>query len=109
MKHGALTASLSNTQSVAVYRAVQEALTNAMKHGSEREVKITLEAPGKAVFRFEIENPVRNNIMLQKGFGLKSMQERLEDAGGMLEIFNYKDKFIIRGTFALPAEKEESK
>ena len=41
-RHGALTVPLNNIQSIAVYRAVQEAMTNAMKHGSTREVHIIL-------------------------------------------------------------------
>ncbi|SDN73062.1 sensor histidine kinase [Alkalicoccus daliensis] len=106
VRHGALTAALSNAQAIAVYRAVQEALTNAMKHGSEREVKITLEAPGKAVFRFEVENPVQGKASLHKGFGLKSMQERMEAAGGKLEITPYPDKYIIRGSFTLMTKEE---
>ncbi|WP_081739744.1 histidine kinase [Paenibacillus sp. JCM 10914] len=98
-RHGALTAPLHNKQSIAVYRAVQEAMTNAMKHGSAREVHILFEAPGGGLFRFEVTNPCnRSRGAYAEGFGLKSMRERMEGAGGQLEIAQFDSQFIIRGT-----------
>ena len=37
---GALSLSLSNAQSITLYRVLQEALTNAMKHGASREIEV---------------------------------------------------------------------
>lgn len=42
IKQGVLSVSLSNEKSVALYRIIQEALTNAMRHAQAREVKIIL-------------------------------------------------------------------
>lgn len=50
VQHGALSAPLRASQSFAVYRAVQEALTNLMKHSESKEAFITFEAPGAGSF-----------------------------------------------------------
>lgn len=98
-RHGALTVPLNNIQSIAVYRAVQEAMTNAMKHGSAREVHIIFEAPGGGLFRFEVSNPyLRDRKAYREGYGLKAMRERMEEAGGELHVSMYDNQFIVRGT-----------
>ena len=107
-RHGALTAPLNNIQSIAVYRAVQEAMTNAMKHSKAREVHILFEAPGGGLFRFEVSNLYeRDRNDYREGYGLKSMRERMEGAGGQLEISNYDNHFIVRGTFIMARRTEE--
>ncbi|MCR8643819.1 sensor histidine kinase [Paenibacillus sp. N1-5-1-14] len=103
--HGALTAPLNTTQSFAVYRAVQEALTNIMKHSETREAAITFEAPGGSVFRFEVMNRLKNKKFVREGFGLKSMRERMKEAGGTLEVFASKDSFVIRGVIPILKER----
>ncbi len=46
VKLGALSAPLNTKQSIAVYRAVQECLTNIIRHSRVREADILFEAPG---------------------------------------------------------------
>lgn len=107
-RHGALTVPLNNIQSIAVYRAVQEAMTNAMKHGSTREVHIIFEAPGGGIFRFEVSNPYhRKRNTYRAGYGLKAMRERMEEAGGELQISQYDNQFIVRGTLFMFKLTEE--
>ncbi len=101
IRHGALTAPLGNEQAIAVYRAVQEALTNVMRHSGGREVNIIFEAPAGGVFRFEVSNPVKTSRQHQEGFGLSSMRERIEQTGGKLEVNHYDGNFIVRGTLPL--------
>lgn len=103
VKDGALSAPLTNEQSVAVYRAVQEALTNAMRHSRARSAQVMFEAPGGgSVFRFEISNERKEGgRAFIEGFGLRSMRERVTQAGGELEIAAYEHQFIVRGSFAL--------
>src|SRR5690606_29347959 len=86
VKYGALSAPLTNEQSIAVYRAVQEALTNIMKHSKSREADILFEAPGGSVFRFEVSNPSMMIDNFREGFGLQSMRERIESNHGKLDI-----------------------
>lgn len=101
VKHGALSAPLTNDQSIAVYRCVQEALTNVMKHGKIREADVMFEAPGGSVFRFEISNPAGAADRYREGFGLRSMRERLENGRGRLEVVANRDRFTVRGTIPL--------
>ncbi|WP_241558891.1 sensor histidine kinase [Oceanobacillus halophilus] len=97
VKHGAFTAPLTGEQSFVIYRSVQEALTNIMKHSNKREAEVMFESPGGSIFRFEISNPITNHTIYREGFGLTSMRERLEKHGGSLEVFQTKEKFIVRG------------
>ncbi|WP_044477764.1 sensor histidine kinase [Paenibacillus antibioticophila] len=97
VNHGAFSAPLHGEQSFAIYRSVQEALTNIMKHSKAREAKILFEAPGGSVFRFEISNPITNPYSYQEGFGLTSMRERLNKINGDLEVFAASGQFVVRG------------
>ncbi|GAA0135376.1 sensor histidine kinase [Paenibacillus sp. YSY-4.3] len=101
VKHGAMSAPLTNEQSIAVFRAVQEALTNIMKHSRSREAEVTFEAPGGSVFRFEIANPGAPIDHFREGFGLQSMRERIESHQGRLEILQHHDRFIVSGVLPL--------
>ncbi|MET3506481.1 sensor histidine kinase [Halalkalibacter oceani] len=102
VKHGAFTAPLSNEQATVVYRAVQEALTNVMKHAKKKEATILFEAPAGTVFRFEVANVTDDEqLSFREGFGLSSMRERVEQAGGHLDIRHYNGSFIVRGTLPL--------
>lgn len=107
-RHGALTTPLNQIQSTVIYRAVQEALTNAMKHGLDREVHILFEAPGGGIFRFEVMNAHhKDKRPLREGYGLKSMRERITDAGGTLEILEYDNQFIVRGNLHIVNHMKE--
>ena len=107
VKHGAFTVPLTGEQSFVIYRSVQEALTNIMKHSNAREAEVTFEAPGGSVFRFEISNPVNNNYRLQEGFGLASMRERIEKIGGELEVLKTGEQFIVRGFIKLADQEDK--
>lgn len=101
VKHGAFSAPLTGEQSFAIYRSVQEALTNIVKHSRTREAQITFEAPGGRVFRFEIANPIHSQTGYNEGFGLTAMRERLEKFGGELDVFQTEEQFIVRGSLEI--------
>ncbi|MEH7237864.1 sensor histidine kinase [Bacillus sp. JJ1562] len=101
VKHGAFAAPLTGEQSFAIYRAVQEALTNIMKHSSTREALVLFESPGGSIFRFEVLNETPHNPFFQEGYGLKAMRERLEKVGGSLEISQGERQFVVRGSLFL--------
>lgn len=105
MKQNALSVMLSPEQASVVYRAIQESLTNAMRHGKGEEVVINLAAPGMTHFRFEVINRSEANKHVKEGFGLQSMRERLAQVSGTLEIRLYNQQFIVSGI--LPLRKEE--
>lgn len=102
---GAMSVQLEPEPAVALYRAVQEALTNAMRHGTSRRAKVTVEVVGGRVVRFEVVNEVTGGredlAAVRPGFGLTSMRERVEAAGGQLEVSGGSGQFLIRGSFPL--------
>ena len=106
VKHGALSAPLGNDQMVIVYRAVQEALTNVMRHSRAREADIVFEAPGGSIFRFTVSNKILETSAFREGFGLSSMRERIEQAGGEFKAGPENDLFIVKGS--LPLTLKES-
>jgi signal transduction histidine kinase len=107
VRHGAFAAPLTGEQSFAIYRAVQEAMTNIMKHSSTREAHVMFECPGGTVFRFEVTNITGNSSYFEEGFGLKAMRDRLEKVGGSLEIIQDERLFVVRGSVLL-VERSES-
>lgn len=101
VKHGAFSAPLTGEQSFVIYRSVQEALTNIMKHSNAKEAEIMFEAQGNSIFRFEISNPISNRSLYKEGFGLSSMRERLEKYGGDLKVIKTDEQFRISGFIKL--------
>ncbi|WP_017186626.1 sensor histidine kinase [Alkalibacillus haloalkaliphilus] len=101
VKHGAFAAPLTGEQSFVIYRCVQEGLTNIMKHSQAREAQITFDSPGGSIFRFEIVNPIHSNQPFKMGYGLTSMQERLEKVGGGVEAQKGDQQFVLRAWIRL--------
>lgn len=97
VNHGAFSAPLSGEQSFVIYRSVQEAMTNIMKHTKAREATVMFEAPGGSLFRFEVSNPIPGQRSFTEGYGLRSMRERLRGIGGDLDVFTTVDQFVVRG------------
>ncbi|KAF0818517.1 Two-component system sensor histidine kinase [Bacillus sp. ZZV12-4809] len=97
VKYGAFSAPLTGEQSFVIYRSVQEALTNIMKHCDAKEADITFEAPGGSIFRFEIRNPVTGKNTYHEGFGLSQMRQRLEKHNGGLKVYQTEGHFIVNG------------
>lgn len=101
---GALNVDLEQAPAIALYRAVQEALTNAMRHGAGRRARVKVEVPGGRLVRFEVENELRTGVTsFEPGFGLTAMRERVEAAGGGLEVRLGAGTFLVRGSFPVAA------
>ena len=71
----------------ALYRVVQEGMTNAVRHGRADRIEIRIARAGNVV-----SVSVRDNgtgcTALEEGFGLRHMRERLEMLGGTLSYGN---------------------
>jgi signal transduction histidine kinase len=75
-----------NTQETTVlYRVIQEAITNAARHGRATKIDIEAGRDDNGVW-FCIQNNGEAGGDYTEGFGLLSMRKRLEDMGGSLEI-----------------------
>lgn len=103
-QQGVLSTRLSNKQSIAVYRSIQEGITNAMKHSSIREVKVRIGKTALGHLHFKVTNKVDEIRPFQMGFGLINMKERVEELDGKLEIHQTGKEFVLSGTF--PVEEE---
>lgn len=102
VKQGVLSASISNDKSVALYRVIQEALTNAMRHAQTREVRVTLGKSATGAIAFEIENSLHKATSFKEGFGISMMRKRVGELGGSLEVIQTNNKFVVSGM--IPSE-----
>lgn len=68
-----------------VLRLVQEALTNAVRHGDAEHVRITLRREGDAVL-VEARDDGRGIAVIRPGNGLRGMRERVAAVGGQLQL-----------------------
>lgn len=98
VKQGVLSVRLTGEKNVALYRVVQEALTNAMRHAISREVQVTLGKSATNAISFEIRNQVFEPKKYTVGFGLENMNERIQKVNGHLEIHQTENEFIVRGS-----------
>lgn len=92
------------------YRVVQEALNNAMKHGSPDTINIAVShMPGWVCVRvFDNGNGMPD--CPKHGFGLSGMRERLSSIGGSLRFGNrdYGLGFELEATIPLPDNADTS-
>jgi signal transduction histidine kinase len=72
-------------QAEALLRCVQEGLTNALRHSGARHVRVSVRHEGDAI-RAEVHDDGRGSERAIAGHGLTGMRERIEEAGGRLEI-----------------------
>jgi signal transduction histidine kinase len=89
--------SVSDAAELAIYRTVQEALTNAQKHGTG-SASVRLDATTSSV-EVTVDNPTRG-VVDGGGFGLIGMRERVSAVGGQLHVGpTPPSTFRVRATF----------
>ncbi|MGE7113687.1 AAA family ATPase [Lysinibacillus sp. NPDC047702] len=74
-----------------IYHALQEGLTNGIRHGQSNEFHFTLKDNGLAVI-FELVDNGIGAEELKMGFGLGMMKDRVEQLKGTLSISTVRDK-----------------
>ena len=87
---------------VALYHIVQEALTNAVRHGKATEIQVSLECM-KEEIRFSVSdngNGLENPENIVEGFGLKGIKERVQAHGGQLQ-YKSEGGFTVWGNLCL--------
>jgi signal transduction histidine kinase len=93
-----LTAELETT----VYRLVQEALTNVVKHANARRVTVAVAArDGQVSLEVADDGDGFDSSAVAVGFGLTGMRERVVLAGGTIDIVSGRGGTTVRAT--LPA------
>jgi len=78
---------MSRDTRLALFRVVQEALTNALRHSGVHEASVTLSGSERAVLlRVEDHGSGFDSLAHDEGLGMLSMRERLVPLGGRLQI-----------------------
>lgn len=96
---------LTHSQEKAIYRALQEGLTNGIRHGKSTAFVFVLEYENGNI-RFMLQDNGTGTDALVKGFGLGAMEERVKEAGGILKTQTAPGEgFKI--SITIPAEEEE--
>ncbi|MFI1281498.1 sensor histidine kinase [Streptomyces sp. NPDC020858] len=92
---------LSPLRQAAVYRVVQECLTNAAKHAHGETIDVTIAADGPQL-RIAVSNalPVRTpgRAPVSAGSGTASMSERVRSLGGTLTATRTEDSYEVVAT-----------
>lgn len=83
-----------NPIKLTLYRCLQEALTNAARHGQATAIEIHLHFEANQL-RLQIQDNGIGNEQLQPGFGLSTMKERLLELSGYLSVHSHLDEGTV--------------
>ena len=92
---------LPDAHRTCVYRLVQEALTNAVRHSGARNVEISVTAADGVVTGVVADDGSGFSGSPQKGLGLVGLQERVRELGGSARIISSPERGT-RVEFRLP-------
>lgn len=76
-----------------VYRVIQEATTNSIRHGHAENIYISIQKKDQWL-TITVKDSGKGCEIIEKGFGLRHMEERLKILGGSLE-YEGHDGFLI--------------
>ncbi|MFK4506298.1 histidine kinase [Bradyrhizobium daqingense] len=99
---------ISGPAATTAYRVAQECLTNALRHGSAREISLRIErrAGDDDALLIRIEDDGGGDaerVAQSAGFGLTGIRERVAAAGGSLSILPAKRGLSVAATIPLAA------
>lgn len=78
---------LNSIQGINIYRAIQEALNNAIKHAAAKTVHIHIHETGPALFVTVSDNGKGfDTTQAEKGNGLHNMKKRMDEISGTVEL-----------------------
>jgi two-component system sensor histidine kinase DegS len=86
---GVIPADVPSTHQVALYRLLQGALSNVLKHASAKSVKVTLGSMRDSVLIMIVEDDgvgFDTTVRPRRSFGLTAMRERVEVLGGRIHL-----------------------
>ncbi len=79
---------LNSDQSFILYRMFQESFSNSTRHGGATEINITMNFTLSEIYLHIKDNGTGSEIM-EKGFGLNNMEDRIKSIGGTFAYFNH--------------------
>ncbi|MGX1829935.1 response regulator [Paenibacillus taichungensis] len=96
--------SVTKQAKTALYRCLQESLTNAVRHGHSTEIKVSVQfEPGQT--RLEIQDNGRGMEHGREGFGLSAMKERAMNLQGHVAVYTEPGEGTLV-TCTLPRQAE---
>ncbi len=99
---------LSPDARIAVFRVVQECLTNILKHAQAKAVKVSVTSTEKELFVNVIDDGVgidEKHIEMPQSHGLLGMRHRIEALDGKLRIRSLGPRVGTEVSFVLPLER----
>lgn len=96
---------LPDSQRTCIYRVVQEALNNCVKHSKADEVRVVIHRDGEGLSISVQDDGVGFDPEHNKGLGLLGMMERVAGAGGRLHIESQPGRGTILSIF-VPLEND---
>ena len=94
LQYGNLPPTLGSKIDSAVYRIVQEGITNALGHGKATRITINCWRDGR-VASIRIRDNGSGSSSVEKGIGLSGMEERADKLGGTITARNVADGFEV--------------
>jgi len=86
---------LSLETKIMLYRTIQEALTNIVRHSKANEVKIKIDIIGKNLHIIVFDNGIGTDKII-KGNGLTGIEKRVHSEGGAVKFESSKNNgFLI--------------
>ncbi|GGF95902.1 histidine kinase [Paenibacillus albidus] len=89
---------------IALYRCLQESLTNAVRHGHATEITVSMKYEPQQT-RLEIQDNGRGMEQVQDGFGLNAMKERALNLQGHVAVYTQLGEGTLV-TCTLPRQTE---
>lgn len=87
MMHFKVINSLISLQEYVIINSIKESITNALKHGKASIIEISIVEQQDTIHITIKDNGIGSNSIIY-GFGLKSMEERIEAIGGQLNVLS---------------------
>lgn len=89
--------SLPENLELALYRIIQEGMTNSLRHGNARKLEVRLRRKGSSTISLTLRDDGCGAGEPVEGYGLRGMRERLEEFNGTLEFSDVQPHgFILR-------------
>jgi two-component system CheB/CheR fusion protein len=95
---------LGTEAEIALYRIVQECLTNVQQHSGAKKAQVSITV-NEGRLETEVQDFGKGFALGQEGMGIIGMRERMKEFGGRLEIESGKKGTTVKATMPLPRPK----
>jgi signal transduction histidine kinase len=85
---------LSSNIEIALFRVIQESITNSIRHGQAGEIQIDIKKDNN-VLKLNIADNGKGCANIKKGFGIQGIRERIESLNGSAEFSSTQGKGFI--------------